>query len=76
MDAKPICEEVRKITNGPAVKVTTGTAIEPHLETKLHLVPELSEKAQHAFLFKHSKTGLLVSLDQLCDDDYIAIFAK
>ena len=32
-----------------------------------------SAKVQHACLFKNLKTGLLVSLGQLCDDNYIEI---
>ena len=37
MDAEPECEEVKEITNGPAVKVASGTAIKSHLEGKLPL---------------------------------------
>ena len=61
MDAEPIYEEVREVTHVSTVKVVTGTVIKPHLEVKLPLAPELSEKAQHAFLFNNLKTGSLVS---------------
>ena len=51
MDAESICEEVREIRNGLAFKVATGTVIEPHLQAKLTLAPEISKKSQRTFLF-------------------------
>ena len=42
----------------------------------LPLSPLLSNKAQSAFVLDDLKTGTLVSLSQLCDDDCIAIFSR
>jgi hypothetical protein len=37
---------------------------------------KLSSPAQTAFVLDNLKTGTLISLAQLCDDDCIAIFTK
>jgi hypothetical protein len=42
----------------------------------LPLSPLLSDTAQSAFVLDDLKTGTLVSLSQLCDDDCLAIFSK
>jgi hypothetical protein len=42
----------------------------------LRLSHKLSHSAQTAFVLDDLKTGTLVSLAQLCDDDCIAIFSK
>ena len=46
------------------------------IQGKLPLSKHLSDKAQNAFTLDDLKTGTLVSLAQLCDDDCIAIFSK
>ena len=43
---------------------------------KLPLSNHLSDAAQQAFALDDLKTGTLISLPQLCDDDCIAIFSK
>ena len=42
----------------------------------LPLSPLLSETAQSAFVLDNLRTGTLVSLSQLCDDDCLAMFSK
>ena len=42
----------------------------------LSLSDKLSPAAQSAFVLDDLKTGTLISLSQLCDDDCIAIFSK
>ena len=42
----------------------------------LQLSPALTTTAQHAFVLDDLKTGTLISLSQLCDDDCIALFTK
>ena len=42
----------------------------------LNLSSQLSKPAQHAFVLDDLKTGTLISLAQLCDDDCIAVFSK
>jgi hypothetical protein len=42
----------------------------------LSLSDRLSTPAQAAFVLDDLKTGTLISLAQLCDDDCIAIFTK
>lgn len=43
---------------------------------QLPLSPHLSPAAQTAFVLDDLKTGTLISLSQLCDDDCIALFTK
>ena len=58
----------------PPVTVANGNTIAPRSDVQIPLSTKLSEKAQHAFLFDNLKTGSLISIGQLCDDDRIAIF--
>jgi hypothetical protein len=46
------------------------------LQGQLPLSKKLSPAAQTAFVLDDLKTGTLISLAQLCDDDCIAIFTK
>ena len=48
----------------------------PFLQAKVPFVKELLSKAHHEFILDKLKRGPLVSIDQLCDDDCIAIFIK
>ena len=41
---------------------------------KLPLSPHLSDTAQEAFVLDDLKTGTLISLAQLCDDDCTSLF--
>ena len=42
----------------------------------LNLSPALSTQAKTAYVLDELKTGTLISLSQLCDDDCIAIFTR
>jgi len=48
----------------------------PTVAGQLPLSPHLSTHAQAAFVLDTLKTGTLISLAQLCDDDCIALFTK
>ena len=50
--------------------------ITPTSQAKIHLSSDLTDKAQHVFLFNDLATGSLLSIGQLCDDDCIALFSK
>ena len=71
----PICKNIKRAT-GPEVSVANGETITPEFKALLPLSKNLSEKAQKAFIFEDLKTGSLVSLGQLCDDDCIENFSK
>ena len=43
---------------------------------QLHLSPALNATSQEAFVLDDLKTGTLISLAKLCDDDCIALFTK
>ena len=61
---------------GPNVKVANGNIISPTKQGILKISKELSNEAQHSFIFDELKTGSLISIGQLCDDDCIALFSK
>jgi hypothetical protein len=48
----------------------------PTMVGQLPLSPHLSAAAQTAFVLDDLKTGTLISLAQLCDDDCTALFTK
>ena len=56
--------------------VANGDNITPNSDAKIPLSSALSRSAQYAFLFDNLKTGSLLSIGQLFDDNYIAIFTK
>ena len=64
------------ISNGPTVLSASGDVMTSHVRGILPLSPLLSDTAQSAFVLDELRTGTLVSLAQLCDDDCIAIFSK
>ena len=47
-----------------------------NLQGQLPLSKKLSLTAQAAFVLDDLKTGTLISLAQLCDDDCIAVFTR
>jgi hypothetical protein len=53
-----------------------GPYIPTTLKGKLPLSDHLSSTAQSAFVLDDLKTGTLISLSQLCEDDWITIFTK
>ena len=63
-------------TGGPTVISSSGNVMKPTLSGIFPLSPYLSNTAQSAFVLDTLKTGTLISLSQLCDDDCIAIFTR
>ena len=74
-DATDYCENI-KPSNGPHVKVANGNIITPTAQAKIKLYSELSDEAQHVYMFDDLVTGSLLSINQLCDDDCITLFSK
>ena len=74
-DAKHLLD-TSPIVDGPTVFSASGTAMPVTLQGQLPLSKKLSSKAQSALVLDDLKTGTLISLAQLCDDDCIAIFNK
>jgi hypothetical protein len=64
------------ISNGPHVLSASGDVMSSTLCGILPLSPHLSSTAQSAFVLDDLRTGTLVSLAQLCDDDCVAIFTR
>ena len=64
------------VTNGPSVLSANNTAMPITVQGQLPLSKKLSSTAQAAFVLDDLKTGTLIPLTQLCDDDCIAIFNK
>jgi hypothetical protein len=64
------------VDNGPTILSASGTAMPTTRQGQLSLSPHLSSAAQSAFVLDDLKTGTLISLAQLCDDDCIAIFTR
>ena len=50
--------------------------MDPILQDSCGLVPGLSAKSQHTFIFDELKIGSLVSIGQLYDDEYITLLTK
>jgi hypothetical protein len=61
------------VSDGPAVLSANGAAMPITLQGQLPLSKKLSSKAQSAFVLDDLKTGTLISLAKLCDDDCIAV---
>ena len=64
------------ILHGPTVLSASGTPMRSQLKGTLPLSSLLSFEAQSAYVLDDLKTGTLISLAQLCDDDCTAIFTK
>ena len=71
----PICSEVQN-TNGPYVTVADGDIMSPTKKAILPFATTFSRNAKIAYSFNNLKSGSLISIGQLCDDDCIAIFSK
>ena len=56
--------------------VAYGRIISPTKKAILPLSKKLTEKSRVAFSFDNLKSGSLISIGQLCDDDCIKIFTK
>jgi hypothetical protein len=64
------------VSDGPTVLSANGDAMPITLRGQLPLSKKLSSTAQSDFVLDDLKTGTLISLAKLCDDDCIAIFNK
>ena len=76
LSSLPHCSNVAHTTFGPTVQVVNGHNIKPAFSAILKLSSKLSPKAQSAHVFKYIATGSLISMDQFCDNDCVAIFTK
>ena len=54
----------------------SGNIMKPSARGQLQLSEKLSPTAQQALVLDDLRTGTLISLSQLCDDDCIAIFTR
>ena len=72
-DTLHICSDIQP-AHSPKVAVANGTAIAPNAKAILPLHHQLTPKAKTTFAFDDLKSGALISIGQLCDDDCIAIF--
>jgi hypothetical protein len=68
--------DITQIDDGPTILSASGTRMSTKQKGTLKLSAKLSSPAQTAFVLDDLKTGTLISLAQLCDDDCIAIFTK
>lgn len=75
-DDSSALHDLNVLPNGPTVLSANGTEMRPHLQGQLSLSSKLSPSAQTAFVLDDLRTGTLISLAQLCDDDCIALFTK
>ena len=66
----------KTISDGPTVLSASGTEMPSTTKGTLNLSQQLTPTAQSAFVLDNLKTGSLISLAQLCDDDCIAIFTN
>ena len=58
------------------MQVTNGDHIETTQQAILPLANELSTQAKTGHIFANLKSGSLISIGQLCDDDCVALFSK
>ena len=70
-----ICDKVED-TLGTKVSVADGRKIYLTKKAILPLSNKLTEKSRVAFSFDNLKSGSLILIPQLCDDDCITIFSK
>ena len=74
--ALPHFSHVAHTKSGPTVQVANRNIINPAFSATLQLSNKLSSRAHSDHVFNDIKTGSLISMGQLCNDDYVAIFAK
>jgi hypothetical protein len=64
------------VDDGPVVLSASGDPMVSTIRGTLPLSPHLSHQAKEAFELDELKTGTLISLSKICDDDCLAIFSK
>ena len=70
------CTTITPTTTGPTVRSASGTTIQATHEATIPLSSILSKQAQTGHILDNLKTGSLISIRKLCDDDYVALFGK
>ena len=68
--------DVKHTSTGPSVKVANGENIETSKRALVPLAKELSTKAKVGHIFNGLQSGSLISIGQLCGNDYVALFKK
>ena len=76
LDALPHCSHIVRTTSVPTVQVANGNVIKPDLRATFKISNKRSPKAQSTHVFNDLTTGYLISMEQLFNDDCIAIFTK
>ena len=71
-----VCTDNQKTTTGPKVHASNGDTLTATHSVKIPLSTQLSKSATHCHILDHFKTGSLISIGNICDDDWAAIFAK
>ena len=74
--ALPHYSHVAHTTSVPTVQVANGDIIKPAFSSTLKLSSKLSSRSQSAHVFNNITTGSLISMGQLCNDDFFSIFTK
>eukprot|EP00957_Ditylum_brightwellii_P136387 10401595-Ditylum_brightwellii.AAC.1 len=65
----------KPVYNGPKVRIPNGSTM--HATHEYHFpIKDISDKTKHANLYPDNTSGTLVSIGQLCDDRWRAIFEK
>ncbi len=74
--AEPCCTNMPHTDAGPSAQVANGANVETTKRATMPLANELSSTAQEDHIFDDLKSGSLISIGQLCDDDCVALFTK
>ena len=70
------CINVQSTDTGPSVQVANGYNTETSKRVIFPLAEELSTQAKVGHIFDSLKSGSLISIGQLYDDDCVALFTK
>ena len=71
-----IYHNIYPTTNSSTVKASDYNYITPTHTAALHLLPHLSDHAQQSHVFNSLKTGSLISIRHIRNDNWAAIFSK
>eukprot|EP00957_Ditylum_brightwellii_P096931 7381880-Ditylum_brightwellii.AAC.1 len=69
------CSDKTPNPNGPAVRIPNGTTMKVTHKGYL-AIPDVSKEAKHINIYPDNKSGMLISIVQLCDDRCHVIFKK
>ena len=61
---------------GPNVKLSNGNIMAPKSQTYVKKFQHFSKEAQYGYIFDDLATDFLISMGQLCNDYFIALFLK